>query len=256
MAVVTTNTAEVLLVLGNAETALPLASDAVTRFRGIGNPQHLAGATYIEGAALAAVGRLTQALALFRESLALYYEMEDWIDIVYAVEAIARLFAEGGDAAFAARLLGGVEVIREQEQVAAYPLFDAAGTIAAIRAALGSEAMHAQWEEGRRLDRENVVAEALLVGAIADGDPVDVLIVRRAQPSVARRDDSLTARQIDVLRLVAAGKSNREIGQALAISDRTVERHLTAIFTVLDVDRRSAAVAKATAAGLLRGPDL
>lgn len=251
MAVVATNTAEVLLVLGKVESALPLASDAVTQFRGIGNPQHLAGATYIEGAALAAVGRLQEALALFRESLALYYEMDDWIDIVYAVEAIARLFAEGGDAAVAARLLGGVEVIREVDQVADYPLFDYRGTVAAIRAALGGDALRNSWGAGRSLTREALVAEALLVGDVADGKPIHVLLERRMVSPHVPRDGSLTPRQIDVLRLVAAGLSNREIGEALAISDRTVERHLTAIFTVLDVDRRSAAVAVATASGLL-----
>ena len=84
-----------------------------------------------------------------------------------------------------------------------------------------------------------------------DGDPIDVLIVRRVAPPSDIRHGSLTPRQIDVLRLVADGKSNREIGQALAISDRTVERHLTAVFAALGVDRRSSAVAVATAAGLL-----
>ena len=56
--------------------------------------------------------------------------------------------------------------------------------------------------------------------------------------------------------LAAAGQSNREIGQALGISDRTVERHLTAIFGALGVDRRSAAVARAAASGLLTPPSL
>jgi DNA-binding CsgD family transcriptional regulator len=56
-----------------------------------------------------------------------------------------------------------------------------------------------------------------------------------------------------VLKLVAAGRSNGETAEELGISERTVERHLTAIFTLLGADRRSAAVATAIACGLL-GP--
>ena len=43
----------------------------------------------------------------------------------------------------------------------------------------------------------------------------------------------LTARELEVLRLVAAGKSNREIASALVISERTVARHLQNIFAKL-----------------------
>jgi len=89
-------------------------------------------------------------------------------------------------------------------------------------------------------------------GELDDGKPVHVLIVHRPTIGIERLDGSLTPRQIDVLRLAAAGQSNREIGAALGISDRTVERHLTAICDVLGVDRRSADVARATASGLLK----
>ena len=54
---------------------------------------------------------------------------------------------------------------------------------------------------------------------------------------------SLTARELEVLRLVAAGKSNREIGGALFISEHTVARHLSNIFNKLDVTSRTAAAA-------------
>jgi predicted ATPase/DNA-binding CsgD family transcriptional regulator/DNA-binding XRE family transcriptional regulator len=256
IAAVATNTAEVQLVLGNAEAAVPLASDAVARFRQIGNPAFLADAIYVEAAALAAVGRGSAALTLFREMLALEQQHRDWIDSVYAIEAIAHLFADGGDPALAARLLGGAEVLREAHQVADYPLFDMVGTLASIRAELGGEAMAACWAEGRAFSPAEVVAEAMFVGEVDDGAPIQILVVRSQPQAFAYRDGALTDRQIDVLRLVAAGRSNREIGAALAISDRTVERHLTAIYGALDVDRRSAAVARAIALGLIQEPAL
>ena len=55
----------------------------------------------------------------------------------------------------------------------------------------------------------------------------------------------LSAREIQVLRLVAAGKTNRQIASALFISERTVERHLSNIFNKLDLPSRSAATAYA-----------
>ena len=55
----------------------------------------------------------------------------------------------------------------------------------------------------------------------------------------------LTAREVEVLRLVAAGKSNPEIAGELVLSDKTVARHLSNIFTKIDVSSRTAAAAYA-----------
>jgi DNA-binding CsgD family transcriptional regulator len=55
----------------------------------------------------------------------------------------------------------------------------------------------------------------------------------------------LSAREIQVLRLVAAGKTNRQIASELFISERTVERHLSNIFNKLDLPSRAAATAYA-----------
>lgn len=53
----------------------------------------------------------------------------------------------------------------------------------------------------------------------------------------------LTAREVEVVRLVAAGHTNREIASELVISDKTVARHLHNVFTKLDLPNRSAATA-------------
>jgi len=53
----------------------------------------------------------------------------------------------------------------------------------------------------------------------------------------------LTAREAQVLRLVAAGKTNPEIAAELYVSDKTIARHLSNIFTKLDVTSRTAAAA-------------
>ena len=55
------------------------------------------------------------------------------------------------------------------------------------------------------------------------------------------RSYGLTPRELEVLRLVAAGSSNREIAEALVISEHTVARHVQNIFAKLDVSSRTAA---------------
>jgi DNA-binding NarL/FixJ family response regulator len=60
---------------------------------------------------------------------------------------------------------------------------------------------------------------------------------------------NLTEREMGVLRLVAAGKTNQEIGLALGISDKTVEKHLEAIFGKLGVASRVEAAVWAVRAG-------
>ena len=73
-----------------------------------------------------------------------------------------------------------------------------------------------------------------------------------AEPSARRRNDSgLTARELEVLRLVAHGLTNPEIAEKLFVSDHTVHRHLANILNKLSVSSRAAAVAQAARRGLL-----
>jgi DNA-binding NarL/FixJ family response regulator len=65
------------------------------------------------------------------------------------------------------------------------------------------------------------------------------------------RSGLLSARERGVLRLVAAGMSNRQIAQALSISERTVKFHVTAVFNKLGAENRAQAVAIAAERGLL-----
>jgi ATP/maltotriose-dependent transcriptional regulator MalT len=63
---------------------------------------------------------------------------------------------------------------------------------------------------------------------------------------------ALSLRETEVLRLVADGLSNQQISSRLFLSQATVKSHLAHIYTKLGVDSRTAAVAAATARGLIR----
>jgi DNA-binding NarL/FixJ family response regulator len=67
------------------------------------------------------------------------------------------------------------------------------------------------------------------------------------------RSGMLSPRERSVLRLVAAGLSNRQIAETLSISERTVKFHVTALFNKLGADNRAQAVALAAERGLLAG---
>jgi ATP/maltotriose-dependent transcriptional regulator MalT len=82
------------------------------------------------------------------------------------------------------------------------------------------------------------------VGATPAAQEVDKLL-GRARPG------GLTEREVEVLRLVAEGKSNYQIARVLVLSQKTVERHLSNIFSKLDVSSRTAAAAYAHDHGLM-----
>lgn len=63
--------------------------------------------------------------------------------------------------------------------------------------------------------------------------------------------DSLSARELEVLAEVVAGKTNAGIGQALGISEKTVEKHLDSIYRKMEVSSRVEAAVKATRGGYL-----
>ncbi len=67
----------------------------------------------------------------------------------------------------------------------------------------------------------------------------------------ALRRTSITAREMEVLQLVALGLSTKEIAEKLFVSISTVKTHTASIFQKLDARRRTQAVQKASAAGLL-----
>jgi DNA-binding NarL/FixJ family response regulator len=67
--------------------------------------------------------------------------------------------------------------------------------------------------------------------------------------------ERLTAREAEVVRLMAGGYSNREIGQALGTAEGTIKNHVSSILAKFGVRDRTRAVLKALESGLLRTPD-
>jgi len=79
------------------------------------------------------------------------------------------------------------------------------------------------------------------LGAVVDVARIDDLV----RHATAKRLGQLTAREVEVLSLVATGKTNRAIAEALRLSEKTVARHVSNIFTKLGLSSRAAATAYA-----------
>lgn len=91
--------------------------------------------------------------------------------------------------------------------------------------------------DGCHLECEAAAAAFRQLGAAPD------LAVIEATAAEHPRSGKLTARELQVLRLVAAGKTNRVIGEELFLSEKTVDRHVSNIFDKLEVTSRTAATA-------------
>jgi DNA-binding NarL/FixJ family response regulator len=80
---------------------------------------------------------------------------------------------------------------------------------------------------------------------------VDALLSEPPSPAQPPTVGGLTSREVEVLRLIAGGKTNRAIGRELDISEKTVARHVSNIFLKLDLPSRAAATAYAFTHGLI-----
>jgi DNA-binding NarL/FixJ family response regulator len=99
-------------------------------------------------------------------------------------------------------------------------------------------------QEDAELELRSAMSAFERLGAAPEAAATAALLGRVEHPR------GLTAREVEVLRLVASGKTNRDIAVELVISEHTVARHLQNIFAKLDVPSRSAATAFAFEHGL------
>jgi DNA-binding CsgD family transcriptional regulator len=111
--------------------------------------------------------------------------------------------------------------------------------------------------EAHRLGGDDAAAAAAFAAARAAFDTMGVKLAEAPPAVIAPASPSLpcglTEREAEVLRHVAGGKTNKEIAAALYLSEKTVARHLSNIFTKIDVPTRAAATAFAYSQGIIGG---
>jgi len=157
---------------------------------------------------------------------------------------IAALAAETGDGDRAARLIGATDHLLEAIDSALAPFvavfYERAR--ASVRRDLGEDAFAGAWAMGRRLTRAEALGEAYAVVSALTEAPV---------PPVPVAPSGLSLRELEVLRLLVEGHSDRQIAETLSISAKTVGNHVSRILTVLNVETRTAAATHALRRGLV-----
>jgi DNA-binding CsgD family transcriptional regulator/tetratricopeptide (TPR) repeat protein len=171
----------------------------------------------------------TTARALYEESLAIS-RVGHKLNIASGLEGLAGVVALQGEPTWAARLWGAAEALRDAMEAPIAPVERPAyeQEVSTTRLKLGEKVFAATWAEGRTMSPEQALAAQRHSPALPSTSP-------------ATYPGGLTAREVDVLRLLARGLTDKQIAQQLVISRRTVNAHLTSIYGKLQLSSRSAA---------------
>jgi non-specific serine/threonine protein kinase len=220
---------------GDAAGARTLLEECLELCAAMGCPSGRAMALHALGLAAWRDGDPAGAAARLRASLALRQELGEPLSVAECLEGLA-LVAAHDRPAWAARLLGAAESIRQRIGAPRPPVDQPAlaAAVAATRAALGKRAFATAWAAGGALP-ERTVGEAL---AQPDASPPAAAAAPVTPPA-----GGLSRRETEVLRLVAGGLSNQEIAGDLALSVRTVERHITNLYGKIGARGRADATA-------------
>jgi len=195
--------------------------------------------------AYAALAQDDQALAarLFAESIMVAEEMGTQRIVLGAVAGLAGVALALGQPERAARLLGAVEIEWETSGAGRIVHSLLAERITEmVRTKLAEPAFVAAWDEGRARPFADAVIDALALASSAGAQP---------HPVPHEAASGLTQRELDVLRLLVEGHSDREIAEALFIGARTVQTHVANLFAKLGVNARTEAAAVAVRRGLV-----
>jgi DNA-binding CsgD family transcriptional regulator len=164
------------------------------------------------------------------------------------LQLIARSLDTGVPDAIAAEACGTVDLAEGNAEAALGSLrrafevwqrIDAPYAAARVRVLIGLACRALGDEDGASLEIDAAKSIFQRLGAAPDLARIDSLI--KGTPS--GHAHGLTPRELQVLRLVAAGDTNKAIAAELCLSERTIERHLSNIFNKLDLSTRAAATA-------------
>jgi predicted ATPase/DNA-binding CsgD family transcriptional regulator len=228
---------------GDHGRARRLAERGLALSREVGERQTLCAALYTLATLAQAEGDHERARDLFEEGLTLSAELGNEADVAHCLEGLASIAGAEGSIARAARLWGAEEALLEKIEAAVYTYVPDRSLhqsqLAAARSQLDEEAFEAAWEEGRTMSPEQAIEYA------RDRSPAPETAAPETYPA------GLSAREVDVLRMVAQGMTNAEVAQKLFISSRTVGWHLGSIYRKLGFSSRTEATRFAVEHGLL-----
>src|ERR1700742_26403 len=160
------------------------------------------------------------------DALAGAAETETYLFIPDILESLGILASEAGSQREAARLFGAAEAIRLRIGAVRFKVYDAGyeASVTALRDAMSENDFDTAWAEGAALSIEEAIAYAQRGRG------------QRKRPASGWA--SLAPAELDVVRLVSEGLSNNDVATRLFVSPRTVQTHLTHVYTKLSLTSR------------------
>ena len=228
--------------MGRLDDAAEFLEQSLEVHRGSGDTFDLATALNAFALVRCDQRRYHEAAALLMESVPIWTALKNQENIAEWLADVATIATATGQTEDAVRLLGAGFALRDAVGYTfMYPeRATYARTERVLREQLAPEAFAATWELGRTSALHDTLGEAraLLTGLLAPTGP----------PAANRCENrfGLTSREFDVLRLLAQGKSDKEIAEALFIGTRTVETHVSNLIAKLGVHNRTEAATLAT----------
>ncbi len=227
----------VALFQGEYIRAHSLLEESVALSRKMGKQREIAQGILGLGFLAFTQGDYETAQALLEESLALSRKIGHQSMMALCLEILAAVAVAQGQLTWGVRLLGTAETLRETIAVPRPPATQMwyEQSISIARTQLDEEDFAAVWAEGQAMTPEQVLAAREPVATpreIAKVTPsITPTIPASSYPA------GLTAREVEVLRLVAQGLSNAQIAERLIISPYTVNAHMRSIYSKLEVRR-------------------
>jgi DNA-binding NarL/FixJ family response regulator len=215
---------------GDLGSAAELLRASLRDFRQLDYPWATAWSAWGLGTTLSAQGRLAEAGPLLAEALRIYTDLNDPRGVAQCLDALAHVASERVLYETAARLIGAAAALRERV-AARQPDPEQTRTSAVERVlarALGPQDADTLVNAGRTMPLQRAAELAL---AVASG----------TAPGDADRPSQvpLTPRERQVAALVASGRTNRQIGRVLGISEKTTEVHMHHVMSKLDARSRA-----------------
>jgi len=173
-----------------------------------------------------AQGEPDQAERDAHEALVVAARTRAYLWVADSLEILAGVAADCGNYASAARVLGAAHGLRQRTEKPRLPMYQANhdAMVEKVRQRLRQDDFDRAWADGEALS----VEEAIAYAQRGRGE--------RKRPATGW--DSLTPMELDVVRLVAEGLGNKDIGARLFISPRTVQSHLTHVYAKLGLSSR------------------
>jgi non-specific serine/threonine protein kinase len=226
---------------GERDRAYELNHKAIETFRELRDNDGMAAALNNLSVLEADAGRWSEAAQLGQEALRLFFELGATWGVVVTLESMAAAAVGLGEPRSAARWLGTAETLRLAIDFAGSPPMTERrlATAHSARAAIGDQAFDAAWAAGQDVSASEALKEIERFVARVSGD---------MPPTHTAAPFGLTRRESEVAELLAQGLSNREIAQALVLSERTVETHVTHLLGKLGVRSRAQAAVRLTSA--------